>query len=62
MGNKYLQIIKIALTCGELADVCQVRTWEGLGMELTVITPRASKQLFQVWVIPLLLAHHRAGG
>jgi hypothetical protein len=64
VGNENLQVIEIALTCIELANGCLERGPEGEGgdeIELTVITPRASKQLFNIWMIALLLANHVAG-
>jgi hypothetical protein len=60
VGNENLQVIEIALTCGELArwafgKMTRRRKRE---LALTVIAPRTSKQLFNVWMIALLLADH----
>jgi hypothetical protein len=53
MGDENLQVIEITLTFDLLAMIAR-----GLEKQHTVIAPRSSKELLNVWMTTLLLSHH----
>ena len=59
MRDKDLQVIEIALTCDMHVSVAAVR-WQA-GERLTIITPRPSKNLLDIWMTALLLSYHLDG-